>query len=78
MPFLLLMLLSSVVMAFPMGTVHDTSVVVSTSPDSPELVPPVDAVAGKENRFTKKQKDIIKKRNADANGGKVLCEKMQR
>jgi hypothetical protein len=75
MSFLLLTLLSSMVMAFPVGAGHDTSAILGTSPDSPEAILSVDGVAGKGNRFTKKQKDILKKRNADANDGKVLCEK---
>lgn len=62
-------------MASPAGTGHDTLAIPEVSPDSSESIVSGDAVAGKGNRFTKKQKDIIKKRNAEANDGKVLCEK---
>jgi hypothetical protein len=83
--YLLLTLVSSIALASPARTDHGISSILSAS--SLDIIAPhpvsheasillVDSgpLAGGGNRFTKKQKVILKERNASANEGKVRCE----
>lgn len=85
LPYLLLLLLSSIATAHPAGTGRDAQGILSTHPPdfiSARLLDPAGphrsmddgAITGKGNRFTKKQKAVLKERNAAANEGKVVCE----
>ncbi len=85
-PYLCLLLLSSIATAQPVELEHDTAEALSAL--TPELIAfalpglpesdlsgDADSIAGKGNRFSQKQKMVLKKRNAAANNGKVICEK---
>ncbi len=82
--YLLLTLVSSIALASPVGTDHRTSNIlcagsldiIDPHPVSSESILTVDSgsIAGGRNRFTKKQKVILKERNAATHEGKVRCE----
>jgi hypothetical protein len=83
--FHLLTLLSSIATAVPAGASHDAPGSHSTHPPgliTAPLLDPIgssrsmdaDAITGRGNRFSKKQKAVLKERNAAANEGKVVCE----